>query len=81
MASTKLPRQLNITGTLGTILLAVIAWSINDKNKNLENNTAAIVGLSQAVTLNTRSSVVLAGATEGLDTRVRALELRFTNPR
>mgnify|MGYP000600567469 FL=1 len=81
MASTKLPRQLNITGTLGTILLAVIAWSINDKNKNLENNTAAIVGLSQAVTLNTRSSVVLAGATEGLDTRVRGLEIRFTNQR
>ena len=81
MPSPKLPKQLNITGTLGTILLAVIAWSINDKNKNLENNTAAIGGLSQAVTLNTRSSVVLAGATEGLDSRVRALELRFINPR
>lgn len=71
--------QANITGTLGTILLAVIAWSINDKNKNLENNTAAIHELSQAVILNTRSSIVLSGATEGLDTRVRALELKFTN--
>jgi hypothetical protein len=71
--------QANITGTLGTILLAVIAWSINDKNKNLENNTKAIVELSQAVTLNTRSSVVLVDAVDGLESRVRALELKFTN--